>query len=818
MLKKIEKLAEDIVYYMDKKPKKNKSKTNKSAKISQNFVYYKLLPYAEESWLIFKKFLENFSNYSQRINFFLVWNSKNLDFIIWFNPSLEQKFKNNFYAFFPSCKLEKLNFQEPKLEGYIHSLWEETLTIVNSKNKILSQEIFSIFEDIPLNQNWILKCSIVINSTWNIEEYAGLFEILWRWIIAFFYWIYYFFYRLFTNKKPKIKSASRKQKVETWIKWTALSIWISGDKFSRNFFQLLQDNSKNELFQSSEEIFSTTKIDDFSHIMSVPNLKSGVKSLNFIDYKRLPPPLKLPSENEDITLLWTANWSNDQEIVWIKQEDKARHVYIMWKTWVWKSTLLSNMIFSDIENWRWLALIDPHGDLVDSILNVIPEHRKDDLVLFDVSNSDNVVGFNVFEKQDNENVDLLVSTILWIFKKLYGYSRWPRLEYILRNVLLTLTSYDQANFMHILKILTDKEFRKKVILHVEDSIVRDFRENEFWKRSERFMQEAISPITNKVWQFISSPIIRNIFCQKQSTISIKNIMQENKILLVNLSKWLIWEDNASMIWSFLVSWIQLETMKKAWISMQERKNFTLYIDEFQNFVTDSFTNILSEARKYNLSLVVANQYISQIQPEVQNAIFWNVWNLVCFTSSDLDASVMSRQFKNEVSVNDILSIPRFKAYSKIMIDWTSSDVFSLNTRILPDNLKQDKNFVKQIIENSNNKYTKNKEDVQNQINTIIWQKTTTPAQTEIEKTKINTTWEPSNSDFQQIYEWTVKLKFNYGLFVEAWPYEWLLHKKNINLPEWVQRKDYFIIWDKIKVRVLELKTLDGKTKAVREYV
>lgn len=826
MLKKIEKFAEYIVYFFDKKDEKQKIEKKKT-KISVNLLYYEILVYWENSFdrTVFERFLKNFSSYSQRINFFIVWSSSETRLIISFDQKIKSKIFSTFYRYFPSSKLKETDFREPIKYKHIHYLWDDKLEIKKTSKDQFLKNILKIFDS--SSWDWFVKYSLVMNSVWYTQEYAWLLQIFWSMIKSFFLFFYFFIYRLFGWKKQKIKYKTKNQEPETWIVWTTLSIWIWWDPFLVKYLWEMEKSSDWEFVLEDWEKFFSVDSSNFSSLFSIPTDPKSLNWLKTLNYRRIIAPSTYKDTEEDITVLWTANRADDDEIVWIKQEDKARHVYITWKTWVWKSTLLSNMVFSDIDKWRWLALIDPHGDLVNSILEVLPEHRREDLVLFDVSDIENIVWFNMFQRDLDDNPDLLVSTILLIFKKLYWNSRGPRLEYILRNVLLTLTAYPEANFMHILKILTDKNFRKKVLENIDDDIVLDFWENEFAKRSERFRSEAISPITNKVWQFISSPIIRNIFSQSKSSISIKNIMQEDKIFLVNLSKWLIWEDNASMLGSFLVSWIQLETMKKAWVSLDDRKNFTLYIDEFQNFMTDSFVNILSEARKYKLSLVMANQYISQIQVNIQNAIFWNVWNLICFNSAESDAISLSKQFKNQVSVNDILSIPKFKAYAKIMIDGSSSDVFSLNTSILDKKLFHDKESVQSLIDRSNTKYTRPRKDVLQEIKEIRWTKVIMQDKTEKkevlhEKDKISKNKPNSDSRNQEVYhtvyEWLVKLKFNYGLFVIAGEYEWLLHKKNISLPEWVERKEYFNIWDKIKVRILELKTLDWKTKAVWEFV
>jgi len=277
-----------------------------------------------------------------------------------------------------------------------------------------------------------------------------------------------------------------------------------------------------------------------------------------------------------------------------------------------------------------LAVLDPHGDLVEDVMAHIPSRRTNDVIIFDVSDTANPVGFNILEYHHEEQKNLIASGVVSIFKKLYENSRGPRLEYILRNVMLSIMEYPNATLMHVVRMLTDKPFREEVLSYVTDPVVTKFWRDEYDKWNDNQRNEAVGPITNKIGQFLSSPIVRNIFAQPKSKINLRDIMDEGKILLINLSKGKIGEDNASMIGSFLVSKFQIDAMSRADLDFRDRRDFYLYIDEFQNFATDSFENILSEARKYRLSLIVANQFTSQIQENVRDAIFGNVGTIVSF--------------------------------------------------------------------------------------------------------------------------------------------------------------------------------------------
>lgn len=326
-----------------------------------------------------------------------------------------------------------------------------------------------------------------------------------------------------------------------------------------------------------------------------------------------------------------------------------------------------------------LCLLDPHGELVDDLLEYIPSNRINDVILFDVGDAEYPIGFNLLQADNEDEKNRIASGVVSTFQKLFDNSRGPRLEYILRNVVLSVIDYPNATLMHILRVLTDKEFREEVISHIKDSVLLKFWNNEFNKWQDKQREEAVGPITNKVGQFLSSRLVRNIFGQPRTKLSIRKAMDEGKIILVNLSKGKIGEDNANMIGSLLVTKIQIDAMGRADMAKHLRKPFYLYIDEFQNFATKSFATILSEARKYKLSLIVANQYTSQLDETIKDAIFGNVGTIFSFTLGYDDASVMTSQFKEMVSTNDLISLPKFTAYTRLMVDGISSDPFSMKT-------------------------------------------------------------------------------------------------------------------------------------------
>ena len=478
------------------------------------------------------------------------------------------------------------------------------------------------------------------------------------------------------------------------------------------------------------------------NLFHLPTKVNFVKGLEYTVYRKLPYPTAIPTpENtpaKELTVLWDTDYRGDKIRFWVRQEDKFRHMYIVGKTWTGKSTFINNMIISDMRAGNGLCLLDPHGELVDDLLEYIPSNRINDVILFDVGDSEYPIGFNLLQADNEDEKNRIASGVVSTFQKLFDNSRGPRLEYILRNVVLSVIDYPNATLMHILRILTDKEFREEVISHVKDPVLLKFWNNEFNRWQDKQREEAVWPITNKVGQFLSSRLVRNIFGQPRTKLSIRRAMDEGKIILVNLSKGKIGEDNANMIGSLLVTKIQIDAMGRADMAKHLRKPFYLYIDEFQNFATKSFATILSEARKYKLSLIVANQYTSQLDEAIKDAIFGNVGTIFSFTLWYDDASVMTSQFKELVSTNDLISLPKFTAYTRLMVDGVSSDPFSMKT--LPPFVSEwDIEHIEKIRKQSRQRYAMEREQLEALMN--AWNKKTFSVQEKIaEKARLEGLW------------------------------------------------------------------------------
>lgn len=380
--------------------------------------------------------------------------------------------------------------------------------------------------------------------------------------------------------------------------------------------------------------------------------------------------------NKEITVFAETNFRSQRKKFGIKIDDRRRHMYLIGKTGMGKSTILENMIVEDIRSGKGVAVVDPHGDLAEKVIAYIPSNRVNDVIYFNPSDMEFPISFNVVEQVEPHLRHLVASGLLGVFKKLWADSWGPRLEYILRNAVLAILDYPGSTLLAVTRMLSDKVFRKKVIEKIQDPVVKAFWVNEFAGYADKFASEAVSPIQNKVGQFLSSSLIRNIVGQVKSSIDMREVMDNSKILIMNLSKGRIGEDNSALLGAMMITKIQLAAMSRVDIPEHERKDFYLYVDEFQNFATDSFANILSEARKYRLNLIMAHQYIEQLGEIVKPAVFGNVGTLIVFRVGATDAEELVKEFTPIFLEEDIVNIPKYEFYLKLMIDGIASDPFS----------------------------------------------------------------------------------------------------------------------------------------------
>jgi hypothetical protein len=366
----------------------------------------------------------------------------------------------------------------------------------------------------------------------------------------------------------------------------------------------------------------------------------------------------------------------------IKAKDRQRHMYVVGKTGMGKSTLLENMAAQDIQNGEGLAFIDPHGSAAETLLEYVPEHRVKDVVYFAPFDINNPVSFNVMEDVGPDKRHLVVSGLMSTFKKIWVDAWSARMEYILTNALLVLIEYPDTTLLSVNRLFIDKNFRKQVVDYCQDPAVKSFWTEEFANYTDRFAAEALPAIQNKIGQFTGNPLIRNIIGQPKSSFDIRQIMDERKILIMNLSKGLIGETNANLLGSMLTTRIYLAAMSRADLpveQMRQMPNFYFYVDEFQSFANATFANILSEARKYHLNLIIAHQYIAQMEEEVRDAVFGNVGTTISFRVGPFDGEVLETVFAPRFEATDLVNLGFAQIYLTLMIDGIGSQPFSAVT-------------------------------------------------------------------------------------------------------------------------------------------
>lgn len=427
----------------------------------------------------------------------------------------------------------------------------------------------------------------------------------------------------------------------------------------------------------------------------------------------------------DITIIGSTNFRNRQQRFGIKRDDRRRHIYIIGKTGMGKSQLIENMAIQDIQAGHGVAVVDPHGDMIERIVRFIPPSRINDVVYFNPADLNHPIAFNVLEKVSIEQRHLVASGLIGVFKKIWADSWGPRLEYVLHNAISALLEYPGSTLLGIMRMLTDKGFRKRVIAKINDPVVKAFWVEEYSKYPDRFQAEAIAPIQNKVGRFLTSSLVRNIVGQVASTINVREIMDQKKIFLINLSKGRVGEDNSALLGALLITKMQLAAMSRVDIPEEERADFYLYVDEFQNFATESFAGILSEARKYRLNLILAHQYIAQLVHDsnstVRDAVFGNVGTLITFRVGAADAEFMEPEFMPSLTQEDLVNLPKYQVYIKLMIDGVTSNAFSATT-LPPAPSPTDANeVIEKVIRVSRERYAKPREVIEDKI--IRWSET-----------------------------------------------------------------------------------------------
>jgi hypothetical protein len=464
-----------------------------------------------------------------------------------------------------------------------------------------------------------------------------------------------------------------------------------------------------------EETIDIMNIEELASVFHLPNISVETPNIAWSRSRKLEPPMNLPIENDyGVSVFAETDYREHKINFGIKPEDRRRHFYLLGKTGVGKSTVFKNMFIADILRGEGACFVDPHGEAVEELLDFIPPERIDDVVYFDPTDVNNPVGFNMLELRDKSQRDLIADGVVEVFKKQFGDSWGPRLQYILTNAVATLLEAQNTTLLAVIRILIDKNYRKFVLKQVDDPILLQFWEDEFEQMSsnKRLVTEAVAPIQNKVGRFISSAVIRNIIGQVKSTIDLREIMDEGKILLVNLAQGKLGEETASLLGGMIITRLQSTAMERTDMPFDQRRDFYLYVDEFQNFATESFAKILSEARKYKLNLTMTNQYIDQLPLTVRQAIFGNVGTLGSFVVSQSDASILENELAPDITADDLVSLDAHAMYIKLCIDGMTSVPFSaksLPPRYMPYGLRD------RVIASSREKYSMDREIIEDKI-------------------------------------------------------------------------------------------------------
>jgi CxxC-x17-CxxC domain-containing protein len=423
--------------------------------------------------------------------------------------------------------------------------------------------------------------------------------------------------------------------------------------------------------------------------------------------------------NKNLTYLAKTNFRANEQVFGIKRKDRRQHMYLLGKSGSGKSALLANMIVQNVWNGEGVCVVDPHGELVESILATIPAHRAKDVIYFNPADTDYHVGFNVLQLDDPRYKHLVASGLMGIFTKIWANAWSARMEYILNNAILALVDTPGSTLLGIPRLLVDKDYRQVVINNLKDPVIKAFWVHEYETWRDQYRNEAIAPIQNKVGQFLSTSIVRNVVGQSKSTLDLFSLMNTGKIFLVNVSKGRIGEDNSALLGGMIITKLQLAAMERVRIPEDDRKDFYLYVDEFQNFVTDAFASILSEARKYRLNLTLAHQYIAQLVTKdseaVRDAVFGNVGTIIIFRIGAADAEYLEQEFEPEFTPQDMVNLPNYTIYLKLMVDGVTSRPFSAKT-LTPFKIPVESTVAQEIIEMSRKLYARPKEIVEKEIN------------------------------------------------------------------------------------------------------
>jgi len=417
--------------------------------------------------------------------------------------------------------------------------------------------------------------------------------------------------------------------------------------------------------------------------------------------------------SNDINFFAETTFRNARKKFGIKIDDRRRHVYVVGKTGMGKTVMLENMAIQDIQNGKGMGFVDPHGEAAERLLDFVPSNRINDVIYINPADIEFPIAFNIMEQVNVEHRHLVAGGLMGVFKKIWPDVWSARMEYILNNCILALLEYPGATLLGVNRMLSDIDYRKKVVEKVTDPVIKAFWVQEYARYTQRYEVEATAAIQNKIGQFISSPLIRNVIGQVKSSINMREIMDKEKIVIMNLSKGRMGEDSSRLLGALLITKLQLAAMSRVDIPEEKRKDFFLYVDEFQNFATTSFVNVLSEARKYRLALILGHQYITQMEEDVRDAVFGNVGTIIAFRVGADDAEYLEKEFTPDFLAADIVNLGKYNIYLKLMIDGLAGRPFSAQT-LLPWP-KQEQSYADKIIKASRERYGTLRQEVEEKI-------------------------------------------------------------------------------------------------------
>ncbi|MEK7577389.1 MAG: type IV secretion system DNA-binding domain-containing protein [Patescibacteria group bacterium] len=464
--------------------------------------------------------------------------------------------------------------------------------------------------------------------------------------------------------------------------------------------------------------FGVLNSDELATIYHLPNKTIETPHIFWINAKRAPAPMQIPNSGMFVGI---SRFHGVDRRIYIGDDDRRRHTYIIGKTGTGKSQLLEEMVIQDIKEGKGVAVIDPHGDLVDGILERIPAERAEDVIYFDPSDTERPMGLNMLTADTEEQKHFVVTAIVGLMYKLYDPQKTgiigPRFEHAVRNAMLTIMVEPGSTFIEVVRVLTDASFVQELLPKLTDPIIRRYWTDQIAQTADFHKSEVLDYIVSKFGRFVTNKMIRNIIGQSKSSFDFRECMDNGKILLINLSKGKIGEENSNFLGLILVPKILMAAMSRQDISEEKRRDFFVYVDEFQNFATPDFAQILSEARKYRLSLTVANQFIGQMDEEVKNAVFGNVGTLITFRVGVTDANYLQHEYSPVFNETDLINIDKFNAYVKTIVKNEPVKPFSLDLTKDMSKVISDKNpeIAKAIIQLSRLKYGQQRELVEAEI-------------------------------------------------------------------------------------------------------